>query len=155
MIMPIPQGRGGEVCVCTCVRVYVCRCVCVCVRKCVHLYVCVCVYMCVCVRAHVYTFVFVCVRVYVCMFLSARALGPGAMWYSSVVSQEHLQYSINPPSLWERGIHCVWGSYSVPWGAVPYDNSASEFGSTEGPGSISNDQCLSICSLISLVWCSL
>lgn len=35
-----------RICVCLCVRVYVCEYMCVCIFLCVHVYICVCVYMC-------------------------------------------------------------------------------------------------------------
>jgi len=49
----------SNVCVCTCVCVYVCVCVC--------MYVCMCVCMCMCVNVRVY--MCVCVYVYVCVFV--------------------------------------------------------------------------------------
>ena len=99
---------------CVCVRAYVCMSVGVYVSVCASVYICMCVFVCICVCVCARMCIHLCLCVYVCtcVCFCLRALGPGATWYSSVVSQEHLQYSINPPSLWERGIHCVWGSYS-------------------------------------------
>jgi nuclear pore complex protein Nup62 len=69
------------VCMCVCVRTYICMYVCMCmyVRMCVYVctYVCVCMYvfvcMClytyVCMFVYVYMFVCMCVYTYVCMYV--------------------------------------------------------------------------------------
>ena len=62
-----------HVCVCTCVRVYMCECVHVCVCTCVRVYMCACVHVCVCTCVRV----FMCACEHVCLCVRERVCRAG------------------------------------------------------------------------------